>query len=151
VDHSNHDTVGMVVGNNGVFACGTSTNGASHKVAGRVGDSPIVGSGCYVSNDVGGAAATGDGDIMMRFMPSFSAWSYMRQGYVPKEACELALSVIPIYFPTFQGGIVCLNKDGEHGAAAYNMDFSYSVASDDTDGTISIPVPASRLDKKAMN
>lgn len=59
----NHDTIGMVVlnGMSGHMACGTSTNGANHKVAGRVGDSPVPGSGCFVRSSVGGAAATGDG------------------------------------------------------------------------------------------
>jgi N4-(beta-N-acetylglucosaminyl)-L-asparaginase len=62
-----HDTIGMIVlSNNNEMACGTSTNGADHKIAGRVGDAPIVGSGCYVNGKYGGAAATGDGDIMMR-------------------------------------------------------------------------------------
>jgi N4-(beta-N-acetylglucosaminyl)-L-asparaginase len=93
-----------------------------------------------VSNNVGGAAATGDGDIMMRFMPAYAAWNYMRLGIGPAKACEMALSVIPRYYPTFQGGIVCLNKDGQYGAAAYNMDFSFSLASDDTEGTIAVPV-----------
>lgn len=56
----------IVLSNNNEMACGTSTNGADHKIAGRVGDAPIVGSGCYVNGKYGGAAATGDGDIMMR-------------------------------------------------------------------------------------
>lgn len=62
---SNHDTIGMVViDKNGNIAAGTSTNGASHKIPGRVGDSPIPGSGAYADNAVGAAAATGDGDIL---------------------------------------------------------------------------------------
>lgn len=64
---SNHDTIGMViVDSNGDLVCGTTTNGLGNKVAGRVGDSPMAGAGCYVDNDIGGAAATGDGDVMMR-------------------------------------------------------------------------------------
>ncbi|XP_038055108.1 putative N(4)-(beta-N-acetylglucosaminyl)-L-asparaginase GM21137 [Patiria miniata] len=71
VDKGNHDTIGMlVIDRDGNIAGGTTTNGANHKVPGRVGDSPIVGAGCYVDNDVGGAVATGDGDVMMRFLPS---------------------------------------------------------------------------------
>lgn len=67
ISEANHDTIGiLVVDEMGDLACGTTTNGASNKVAGRVGDSPIAGAGCYVDNDVGGAAATGDGDVMMR-------------------------------------------------------------------------------------
>lgn len=67
ISEDNHDTIGMVVvDERGDLACGTTTNGAANKISGRVGDSPIAGAGCYVDNDVGGAAATGDGDVMMR-------------------------------------------------------------------------------------
>lgn len=67
ISENNHDTIGIiVVDERGDLACGTTTNGAANKIAGRVGDSPVAGAGCYVDNDVGGAAATGDGDIMMR-------------------------------------------------------------------------------------
>lgn len=69
ISEDNHDTIGMIaVDQNGNLACGTTTNGAANKIAGRVGDSPVAGAGCYVDNDVGGAAATGDGDVMMRFV-----------------------------------------------------------------------------------
>lgn len=105
-------------------------------MAGRVGDSPVVGSGCYVNKDIGGAAATGDGDIMMRFLPSFAAVTYMMQGYNASAACSLALDPIVKYYPSFSGGMVCLTKDGEHSAATRNMEFSYSVASDVTDGQV---------------
>ena len=68
VDRRNHDTIGVIaIQPNGDIAAGTSTNGARHKVPGRVGDSPVIGSGAYVDNDVGAAVATGDGDLMMRF------------------------------------------------------------------------------------
>lgn len=67
ISEGNHDTIGMIiVDQRGDLACGTTTNGAANKIAGRVGDSPVAGAGCYVNNDVGGAAATGDGDVMMR-------------------------------------------------------------------------------------
>ena len=56
---------------NGKIAAGTSTNGAKFKIPGRVGDSPIPGAGAYADTNVGGAAATGDGDIMLRFLPSY--------------------------------------------------------------------------------
>lgn len=69
-----HDTIGMVtIDNNGSIACGTTTNGASYKIPGRVGDSPIAGAGAYCETGVGGATATGDGDQMMRLLPAFAA------------------------------------------------------------------------------
>lgn len=68
----NHDTIGMIViDETGHIIAGTSTNGANHKIAGRVGDSPVPGAGAYADNEVGAAVATGDGDIMMRFLPRF--------------------------------------------------------------------------------
>lgn len=126
----NHDTIGMVAMDaSGSMACGTTTNGANHKVAGRVGDSPIAGSGCYVDSSVGGAAATGDGDIMMRFSPTFYAVTLMEQGLDPQTACNLAINKIAKSYPLFSGGIVCISKEGVHAGAANNMPFSYSFIS----------------------
>ena len=127
----NHDTIGIVtMDENGSLACGTSTNGANHKIAGRVGDSPIPGAGCYVNSKVGGAAATGDGDVMMRFLPSAYAVNLMEAGVSPKEACQHALDRINKVFPTFAGGMVCVTKDGVHAGAANNMGFAYSYMTD---------------------
>ena len=83
-----------------------------------------------MDSTVGGAAATGDGDIMMRFLPSFAAVQLMRAGADPTTACKQAIAPIATHFPTFSGGLVCLDKDGNHGAATYNMAFSYSVFAD---------------------
>jgi N4-(beta-N-acetylglucosaminyl)-L-asparaginase len=127
ISKENHDTIGMVALDKfGNLAAGTSTNGASHKVAGRVGDAAIPGAGAYVDNDIGAAAATGDGDIMMRFLPSFQAVNYMREGLSPTAACEKALSLVAEKFPSFQGGLICVAKDGRHGAAARGWLFHYS-------------------------
>lgn len=129
IGQQNHDTIGMIVVDRvGNIAAGTSTNGANHKIPGRVGDSPIAGAGAYVDNEVGGAAATGDGDIMMRFLPSFQAVEFMRQGKSPTEAATLALTRIAKYYPKYSGGLVVVNKDGEFGAAAHGWTFfKYSV------------------------
>lgn len=71
VNEENHDTIGVVaIDSNGHVAAGTSTNGAKNKIPGRIGDSPIAGAGAYADQKVGAAAATGDGDIMMRFLPT---------------------------------------------------------------------------------
>lgn len=130
----NHDTIGMVaVDAAGHMACGTTTNGANHKVRGRVGDSPIAGSGCYVDGAVGGCAGTGDGDVMMRFSPSFAAVMFMQQGVAPSEAAQKALQPIIQHFPSFSGGLVCLSASQEYGAATYNMGFQMSVMGDGMD------------------
>ncbi|KAK4318634.1 hypothetical protein Pmani_010381 [Petrolisthes manimaculis] len=126
----NHDTIGMIaIDEHGNMAGGTSTNGASHKIPGRVGDSPIPGSGAYVDQFVGGAAATGDGDIMMRFMPALIAVEGMRSGLPPSAAAEVALSRIAVYYPKYMGAVIVTNIDGEFGAACHGFDtFPYSVA-----------------------
>lgn len=125
----NHDTIGMIaIDSNGNIAGGTSTNGASHKVPGRVGDSPIVGSGAYVDNEVGGACGTGDGDVLMRFLPAYQTVESMRNGMGPNDAAADAIKRIAKYYPKFAGALVALDKYGNHGAACNGMDnFHYSV------------------------
>ncbi|KAK7874453.1 hypothetical protein R5R35_001545 [Gryllus longicercus] len=128
-DDKNHDTIGMVViDRDGHIAAGTSTNGAKHKIPGRVGDSPIAGAGAYADGSVGGAAATGDGDVMMRFLPSFVAVEEMRRGSTPQKAAEAAIHRIIPHYPNFSGAVVTIHKDGEYAAACHGMDkFRYSV------------------------
>ncbi|XP_067885432.1 N(4)-(beta-N-acetylglucosaminyl)-L-asparaginase-like [Heterodontus francisci] len=114
----NHDTIGMVViDKNGSIAAGTSTNGLAHKIPGRVGDSPIVGAGAYADSTAGAAAATGMGDIMMRFLPSYQAVEYMRLGIDPTSACQKAMRRIQMHYPKFFGAIICANTTGSYGAA----------------------------------
>ncbi|XP_028316210.1 N(4)-(beta-N-acetylglucosaminyl)-L-asparaginase isoform X1 [Gouania willdenowi] len=113
-----HDTIGMIViDQNGHMAAGTSTNGLTHKVPGRVGDSPIIGAGAYVDSSAGGAAATGDGDVMMRFLPSYLAVELMRAGADPTAACVSAISRIKRHHSEFFGAIICANTTGHYGAA----------------------------------
>lgn len=125
----NHDTIGMVaIDTAGRIAAGTSTNGAKFKIPGRVGDSPIPGAGAYADGTVGAAAATGDGDVMMRFLPSYLAVEEMRRGSSPSYAGELAIRRIVTYYPDFVGAIVVLKKDGEYGAACHGLQsFQFSV------------------------
>ncbi|XP_063707549.1 N(4)-(Beta-N-acetylglucosaminyl)-L-asparaginase [Culicoides brevitarsis] len=125
----NHDTIGMlVIDREGNIAAGTSTNGARHKIPGRVGDSPIPGAGSYADNEIGAAAATGDGDIMMRFLPSFLAVELMRQGRTPSDAGRLAIERIIKHYPEFMGGIIAADKYGNYGAACHGIDyFPFSV------------------------
>ncbi|PVD34684.1 hypothetical protein C0Q70_05961 [Pomacea canaliculata] len=130
----NHDTIGMVVvDSRGNVAAGTSTNGLNHKIPGRVGDSPIVGAGAYAGNGLGGAAATGDGDIMMRFLPSFNAVMMLGQGMTPDVAAQKAIEPIVRYYPNFTGAIIVADTKGAFGAACHGLDkFHFSVASPST-------------------
>ncbi|OAD58854.1 N(4)-(Beta-N-acetylglucosaminyl)-L-asparaginase, partial [Eufriesea mexicana] len=118
VNEENHDTIGVVaIDLSGHIAAGTSTNGARNKIPGRIGDSPITGAGAYADQNVGAAAATGEGDIMMRFLPSFLAVEEMRRGATPNDAATTAISRIAEHYPTFTGAVIAINKNGEYGAA----------------------------------
>lgn len=124
-----HDTIGIIaIDSRGDMAGGTSTNGATHKIPGRVGDSPIIGSGVYVDNDVGGAAGTGDGDTMMKFLPAYQAVESMRNGMSPTNAASDAIQRIAKYYANFVGAIIAIDKYGNHGAACHGLaSFPYSV------------------------
>ncbi|CAG9772145.1 unnamed protein product [Ceutorhynchus assimilis] len=130
----NHDTIGMIVINNeGHFVAGTSTNGANHKIAGRVGDSPIPGAGAYADSEIGAATATGDGDVMMRFLPSFLAVEQMRQGVTPTEAAQTAIARVAAKHPSFFGAVIAVDKNGNVGAACNGMEkFPFSVMNSTT-------------------
>lgn len=127
ISESNHDTISMIVIDSaGNMAAGTSTNGMSHKIPGRVGDGPIAGAGAWVDSDWGGCGATGDGDIMMRFAPCFQAVQNLRAGHTPRQAAEDSLGRIERFFD-FQGALVVIDRQGNFGAASWGMPFSFSV------------------------
>lgn len=106
-----HDTIGMIVLDDaGNLAVGTSTNGATWKVPGRVGDSSLVGIGAYVDNEVGAAVGTGDGDTLMRFSPTFLVVELMSAGHDPEEACTLALRRIAKYEPNVSGALLAYSR-----------------------------------------
>ena len=137
-----HDTVGTIaVDAEGNLSVGCSTNGREFKIPGRVGDSPIPGAGSYGDQEVGGAVATGNGDVMMRFLPCYHAVELMRQGMPPKLACEAAIKRITDRGYQFGGGMAAIGMDGQHGGAQAGWDeagFSYSVR--DASGNTKVPV-----------
>lgn len=135
--YQNHDTIGAIAMDFwGNIAAGASSNGAGHKVPGRVGDAAIVGAGAYADSEVGAAVATGDGDIMMRFLPAFAAVNLMAQGVPPTQACEGALAPIISKYPLFTGALLCFHNTGTFGAAAYRWNFVFSYQ----DETMAAPV-----------
>jgi len=128
----NHDTIGMLaLDAQGNLSGACTTSGMAFKMHGRVGDSPIIGAGLYVDNEVGGATATGVGEEVIRTVGSFLVVELMRQGYPPKEACREAVSRIvkkkPDTAKQIQVGFLALNKTGEYGAYALQKGFSYAV------------------------
>lgn len=137
-----HDTIGMVaIDKNGSIACGTSSNGATYKIPGRVGDSPIAGAGAYCETGVGGATATGDGDQMMRFLPSFAAVQYMKQGFNATASCQMAVEPIAKFYPSAEGALICLKANGEIGGARIGYSsFSFSARNSSMSNVTSITI-----------
>lgn len=86
-----HDTIGMLaIDDKGDISGACTTSGLAYKMHGRVGDSPIIGAGLFVDNEIGGACATGLGELVMRTCGSFLVVELMRQGRTPQQACEEA-------------------------------------------------------------
>jgi len=128
----NHDTIGMLAldaAGNISGAC--TTSGMAFKLHGRVGDSPIIGAGLFVDNEVGGATSTGVGEEVIRNVGSFLVVELMRQGYKPEDACKEAVNRIirkkPDLAKTLQVGFLAINKKGEYGAYAIQKGFSFAV------------------------
>ena len=130
--HETHDTISVLVQDKyGDLAGACTTSGWAYKMHGRVGDSPIIGAGLFVDNEVGSAAATGLGEEVIKTTGSFLVVELMRQGYSPNEACSEALNrVIKAHNgnPDFQIGYIALRKDGEAGAACLKWSFDYALA-----------------------
>ncbi|MCF8246914.1 MAG: N(4)-(beta-N-acetylglucosaminyl)-L-asparaginase [Saprospiraceae bacterium] len=128
-----HDTIGMItIDKNGDIAGACTTSGLAYKMQGRVGDSPIIGAGMYVDNEVGGAAATGLGEAVIRAVGSFLVVELMRNGRSPQAACEEAVArVVKKYkdYKNIQVGFIAVNKDGETGGFSIHKGFSYAVFS----------------------
>jgi N4-(beta-N-acetylglucosaminyl)-L-asparaginase len=132
INIENHDTIGMLaIDNNGNISGACTTSGLAYKMAGRVGDSPIIGGGLFVDNEIGGAAATGLGEEVLKTVGSFLIVELMRQGKSPQEACEEAISRIVKKpnsdFKNFQVGYIAVNKQGEVGAYSIHEWFSYNL------------------------
>ena len=134
----NHDTIGMMAMDAGGSLSGAcTTSGLAYKMHGRVGDSPVIGAGLYVDNEIGAAAATGVGEEVIRIVGSHLVVELMRQGMKPEAACREAVERIikrsPEKSKTIQVGFVALNKQGEYGGYSLQPGFSYSVKNNTTD------------------
>ncbi|WP_299017092.1 N(4)-(beta-N-acetylglucosaminyl)-L-asparaginase [uncultured Polaribacter sp.] len=132
INIENHDTIGMLaIDKKGNISGACTTSGLAYKLPGRVGDSPIIGGGLFVDNEVGGASATGLGEEVLKTVGSFLIVELMRQGKSPQKACEEAIGRIVNKpgkdFKNFQVGYIAVNKKGETGAYSIHEWFSYNV------------------------
>jgi len=131
-DAHNHDTLGLLaVDAQGRLGGACTTSGMAWKLHGRVGDSPIIGAGLYVDNEVGGATSTGVGEEVIRTAGSFLVVELMRQGRTPQQACEEAVRrIVRRRMKTakdLQVGFLALGRNGEVGAYAIQKGFTYAV------------------------
>lgn len=142
--YDGHDTVGMVsLDKSGKMAVGTSTSGLFMKRHGRIGDSPISGSGLYADSEIGAASATGLGEDIMKTCISYEIVRLMSQGYKPQEAAEFALNAANAKLIKRRGeagdiSVICMNNKGEWGVATNVGHFSFVVASEIQEPTVYI-------------
>jgi len=130
INIENHDTIGLLaLDKRGDISGACTTSGLSWKLHGRVGDSPVIGAGMFVDNEVGGACATGVGEAVLKTLGSFLVVELMRQGATPQEACEEAIARIVKNqdYKDMQIGYLAINKEGEHGAYAVHPGFNYAL------------------------
>jgi N4-(beta-N-acetylglucosaminyl)-L-asparaginase len=128
----NHDTIGIIaLDAEGNLSGACTTSGMAYKMHGRVGDSPIIGAGLYVDNEIGAATATGVGEEVIKIVGCHLVVELMRQGNSPEEACRLAVERMVQKHPDrskqVQVGFLALNKNGEHGSYCLQKGFNYAL------------------------
>lgn len=131
INSENHDTIGMIaLDDQGNLSGACTTSGMAYKMHGRVGDSPIIGAGLFVDNEVGAACATGVGEAVIRVSGSAMIVELMRNGKTPQEACEEMINRIIQKEENIEGmqvGFIALNKNGEHGCFSIYEGFNVAL------------------------
>jgi isoaspartyl peptidase/L-asparaginase-like protein (Ntn-hydrolase superfamily) len=131
INHENHDTIGMLaLDSEGNLSGSCTTSGWAFKLPGRLGDSPIIGAGLFVDNEIGAACATGLGEAIIRVAGSHTVVELMRQGHTPQEACQLAVERIISKHSDLTGlqcGFIALDKHGNVGAYSIFNGFNYAL------------------------
>jgi N4-(beta-N-acetylglucosaminyl)-L-asparaginase len=131
----NHDTMGtLALDEKGDLSGMCTTSGMGFKMRGRVGDSPIIGAGLFVDNEIGAATSSGQGEEVIRICGTHLVVEFMRNGSTPEEACRKAIERLvkrdPERAKTFQVGFLAINKQGEIGAYSVQKGFNYTVTED---------------------
>lgn len=132
VNIENHDTIGMIALDHlGNLSGACTTSGMAFKMHGRVGDSPIIGAGLFVDNEIGAATATGHGEEVIRIAGCHLVVELMRQGRSPEEACKEAVERVykkqQKRASEIQVGFIAINKAGEYGSYCLQKGFNYAV------------------------
>jgi isoaspartyl peptidase/L-asparaginase-like protein (Ntn-hydrolase superfamily) len=131
INHENHDTIGMIaMDSKGNLSGACTTSGWAYKMHGRVGDSPIIGAGLFVDNEVGAATSTGLGEAIIRVSGSSMVVELMRHGYTPLDACkEVVNRIIKKHsdLSNLQCGFIAIDKKGNIGAYSVYAGFNYAL------------------------
>jgi N4-(beta-N-acetylglucosaminyl)-L-asparaginase len=134
INLENHDTISMLlIDDNGDLFGACTTSGAAWKMHGRVGDSPIIGAGLFLDNEVGAAAATGLGEAVIRTSGSAMVVELMRQGHSPLDACKKIVDRISKIHKSgpeweyLQVGFIAMNKKGEYAGYSLRKGFNYAI------------------------
>ena len=131
INHENHDTIGMLALDEfGNISGSCTTSGWAYKMHGRVGDSPIIGAGLFVDNEVGGSCATGMGEAIIRIAGSHTVVELMRQGKSPQDACRLAVERIISKHADVTGlqcGFIAMDVNGRVGSYSVYSGFNYAL------------------------
>jgi len=131
INSENHDTIGLLaMDKDGNLSGACTTSGWAYKLPGRVGDSPIIGAGLFVDNEIGAACATGMGEAVIRIAGSHTVVELMRHGHSPEEACKLAVERIQKKHKDITGlqvGFIAMNKNGEVGGYSVYAGFNYAL------------------------
>lgn len=142
INSENHDTIGMLALDEfGNLSGACTTSGMAYKMHGRVGDSPIIGAGLFVDNEVGAACATGIGEAVVRVAGSAIVVELMRNGLTPNEACkEAVLRVIKKHkdLTDLQVGFLALDKFGNAGGYSVYAGFNYALRTNENDEMVDV-------------
>lgn len=137
----NHDTIGMLAMDfNGNLSGSCTTSGMGFKMRGRVGDSPIIGAGLFVDNEIGAAVSTGLGEEVIKICGSHLVVEFMRQGYSPKESCKKTLERMirkdKTKFNNSQVAFIAINKNGDYGSYALQKGFSFAIQNNEKENIL---------------
>lgn len=131
INHENHDTIGLLaMDRNGRISGACTTSGWAYKLPGRLGDSPIIGAGLFIDQEVGGAVATGLGESIIRIAGSHTVVELMRNGFTPEEACKEAVNRLIRKHKDMTGlqcGFIAINTEGKVGGYSVYNGFNYAL------------------------
>ncbi|MBM3418258.1 MAG: N(4)-(beta-N-acetylglucosaminyl)-L-asparaginase, partial [Bacteroidetes bacterium] len=143
INHENHDTIGLIAMDQfGDLSGACTTSGWAYKMHGRIGDSPIIGAGLFVDNEIGACTASGLGEAIIRIAGSHTVVELIRHGFSPLEACKEAVNRIIKKnkdLTNLQCCFLAMDKKGNIGAYSVYAGFNYALKTTDDDRMVDAP------------